>query len=105
MRLHRFYIDPKIVELSHSFWLHDKELQNQWLKVLRYQAGNEVVLFDGLAVERLYKIAKIADDGLQLESVTDFERKLPGKHVYLFWSLLKRDNNEWVIQKCTEIGV
>jgi 16S rRNA (uracil1498-N3)-methyltransferase len=25
--------------------------------------------------------------------------------VYLFWSLLKKDKNEWVLQKCTELGV
>lgn len=105
VKLHRFYIDPKKLELDHSLWLHDKMLLNQWLKVLRYQVGDEVVLFDGINLERLYRMVEIADDGVKLETVTEFERKLPRKHIYLLWSLLKKDKNEWVIQKCTELGV
>ncbi len=105
MRLHRFYIDPKTCELEHTFWTQSQELRNQWFKVFRYREGDEVVLFDGVATERLYRIVRIEPDGVQLEMVTEFERKLPSKHVYLLWSLLKKDKNEWVIQKCTELGV
>lgn len=105
MRLHRFYVDPDVVELKHKFWLHDERLRNQWLKVLRYREGSEVVLFDGQSTDRLYKITRVESDGFELEMVTEFERKLPDKHVYLFFSLLKKDKNDWVLQKCTEIGV
>jgi 16S rRNA (uracil1498-N3)-methyltransferase len=31
--------------------------------------------------------------------------KRPRRDVYLLWSLLKKDKNDWVLQKCTEIGV
>jgi 16S rRNA (uracil1498-N3)-methyltransferase len=105
MRLHRFYINPKDVELEHIFWLRDNRLLNQWTKVLRYQKGSEVVLFDGEKHERLYKIIQIEPSALQLELITEFERKLPKSHIYLFFSLLKKDKNEWVLQKCTELGV
>lgn len=105
MRLHRFYIAPDDTELDHNIWVNSKELRNQWIKVLRYREGDEVVLFDGVLIERLYKITKIEPDAVKLEMITDFERKLPHKHVYLFWSLLKKDKNDWVIQKCTELGV
>ncbi|CAN5418486.1 16S rRNA (uracil(1498)-N(3))-methyltransferase [soil metagenome] len=105
MRLHRFYISPDDCELNHSFWTQSKELRNQWLNVLRYRAGDEVVLFDGVSMERLYKLVRIEPDAVQLEMVTEFERKLPSKHIYLFWSLLKKDKNDWVIQKCTELGI
>lgn len=105
MRVHRFYIDPEEYELKHSFWVQSKELRNQWLKVFRYREGDEVVLFDGITTDRLFKITRIEPDAVQLEMVTEFERKLPAKHVYLLWSLLKKDKNEWVIQKCTELGV
>lgn len=105
MRLHRFYISPKDTELDHEVWINSPELRNQWVKVLRYREGDEVVLFDGVSIERLYKITEIEPDAIKLEMVTDFERKLPHKHVYLFWSLLKKDKNDWVIQKCTELGV
>lgn len=105
MRLHRFYVDPSQTELSHNFWLKDERLRLQWSKVLRYQAGDEVVLFDGVAHERLYRIEEIATDAVHLNFITEFERKLPKKHMYLFFSLLKKDKNDWVLQKCTELGV
>lgn len=105
MRLHRFYVDPNDTELTHNFWLKDERLRNQWQKVLRYREGDEVVLFDGVRTERLYKILEIASDAVHLELVTEFERKLPARHVYLFFSLLKKDKNDWVLQKCTELGV
>lgn len=105
MRLHRFYVDPNLLELDHNFWLKDEKLRSQWTRVLRYKAGDELVLFDGVLHERLYKIEEIADDAIHLNLVTDFERKLPEKHIYLFFSLLKKDKNNWVLQKCTELGV
>lgn len=105
MRLHRFYVDPEELELTQEVWVKSDELRNQWLKVFRYREGDEVVLFDGVAVDRLYKLAQLEPDAVKLELVTEFERKLPLKHVYLFWSLLKKDKNEWVIQKCTELGI
>jgi len=105
MRLHRFFIDPKELELQRSIWVKNPELRNQWIKVLRYHEGDEIVLFDGESSERLYRISQVAPDAVHLEMVTEFERKLPKQHVYLFWSLLKKDKNEWVLQKCTELGV
>lgn len=105
MGLHRFYIAPDVCDLDHTIWSQSPLLRNQWLRVFRYREGDEVVLFDGLAVDRLYKITQIEPDAIKLEMVTDFERKLPAKHVYLLWSLLKKDKNEWVVQKCTELGV
>jgi 16S rRNA (uracil1498-N3)-methyltransferase len=40
-----------------------------------------------------------------VELVTEMDRELPKKHVYLLWSLLKKDKNDWVLQKATELGV
>jgi 16S rRNA (uracil1498-N3)-methyltransferase len=110
MRLHRFYaggLHTKWgkVELENKFWVHDDRLLNQWLRVLRYRVGDELVLFDD-TVERLYKITAIeTPDSVHLELVTEMERELPKKHVYLLWSLLKKDKNDWVLQKATELGV
>jgi 16S rRNA (uracil1498-N3)-methyltransferase len=105
MRLHRFFVSPDNTELKKNFWFHDTALSNQWLKVLRYRDGDQVVLFDGVEHERLYKITKIDTEGIHLELVTEFERKVPDRHIYLFFSLLKKDKNDWVLQKCTELGV
>lgn len=105
MRLHRFYIDPEHAVLKQDFWLHDYQIISQWRKVLRYRAGQEVVLFDGADHERLYKIVELNDKEAHLQLITDMHHKLPTKDIYLAWSLLKKDKNDWVLQKCTELGV
>lgn len=104
MRIHRFYVGEEL-ELKHNFWLHDMRLINQWRRVLRMQPGQEVLLFDGVRSDRLYKILELTETEAHLEYVTDYERQTPKKEVYLFWSLLKKDKSEWVLQKCTELGV
>lgn len=104
MRIHRFYVGSQL-ELKHDFWLHDEQLIHQWKNVLRMQSGQELVLFDGIAHDRLYKIAEIKDNEAHLTLVTDFQRKLPKREIYLFWAMLKKDKNDWVLQKCTELGV
>lgn len=104
MKLHRFYVYPERLELTQELWVHDKALLNQWLRVLRLREGSQVVLFDGIETERLYKIVQIEKDGAKLGLVTEFERTLPDRQIYVFFSLLKKDKNEWVLQKCTELG-
>lgn len=104
MRVHRFYIGDNL-KLEHDFWLNDQALLKQWNKVLRFRDGQEVVLFDGIKSERLYRIESINMDQAHLHLITEIDRKLPKQHIYLLWSLLKRDNNDLVLQKATEIGI
>ena len=104
MRVHRFYVASDI-KLKHDFWIHDAALIHQWRKVLRFQPGQELVLFDGLTHDRLYRIEEINEREAHLTHVTDFERRVPKQDVYLLWTLLKKDKNDWVLQKCTELGV
>lgn len=104
MRLHRFYISPDI-ELKQDFWLHDEPIVHQWRHVLRVSPGQEVVLFDGRNHDRLYKITEINEREAHLQHITDFKPKVPAKEVFLLWAMLKKDKNEWILQKCTELGV
>lgn len=103
-KIHRFYVGDTI-ELKKDFWLHDQALLWQWNKVLRFRDGQELVLFDGIQTDRLYRLIKLDKTEAHLSMVTELERSLPARHVYLFWSLLKKDNNEYIIQKATELGV
>ena len=104
MRVHRFYVSDRI-SLKKDFWLHDEAMLWQWSKVLRFRPGQEVILFDGQQTDRLYKITKLEKTEAHLEMVTEMHRHLPKRHLYLFWSLLKKDNNDLILQKCTELGV
>ncbi len=103
MKVHRFYTPD--VSLDKNIWVRDSGLLKQWLKVLRFRLGQQVVLFDGKQRDRLYKIIEINSNEVNLEMVTDFEPKLPKRDIYLFWSVLKKDKNEWIAQKTTELGV
>jgi len=110
MKLHRFYVGGVHdkwgpLELDHLIWVHDERLLNQWLRVLRFRPGDQLVLFND-ETERIYKITKVEfPHSVHLELVTELETKKPTKHIYLLWSLLKKDKNDWVLQKATELGV
>lgn len=104
MRAHRFWVGPRI-QLKKDFWLHDERLLWQWNKVLRFNPGQKIILFDGEKTDRLYELVSLAASEAHLRLLTELKRNLPPAHVYLFWSLLKRENNEFVLQKCTEVGV
>lgn len=104
MRAHRFFTGDEL-KLKKDFWLHDQAMLWQWNKVLRFREGQQVVLFDGLQTDRLYKITKMDKTEAHLVMVTELERVLPRRNIYLFWALLKSDNNEHILQKCSEIGV
>lgn len=104
MRHHRFYIPPKDRELRHDLWINDARLLRQWRKVLRLNEGDEVILFDGLDHERLYRISTLKPDAAHLDHITDMEKSRPRRKLHVMWASLKKDKNEWVVQKCTEIG-
>ncbi len=103
MKLHRFYVQD--IELAHDFWMKDAQLYHQWTRVLRFEVGREVALFNKLQEERLYRILKIGNDAIHLELITELVPKIPERDVYLCFSLLKKDKNDWVLQKATELGV
>jgi len=108
--MNRFYTGETkdrsgVLELTEHVWVNDVELVNQILRVLRMRPGEELVLFDGKGVERLYKIEEIEPKAVHLYHVTDIVPKHPKHKVILAFSMLKKDKNEWVLQKCTELGV
>lgn len=103
MKIHRFYVNG--IDLKQDFWLHDEKLLHQWNNVLRFKPGQQIVLFDGTKHDRLYRIDEIKRNEVHLLHITDFVRKEPARDVYLLWSLLKKDKNDWVLQKATELGV
>lgn len=103
MKVHRYFVGE--MELTHDFWMKDLDLFHQWTRVLRYQEGRELVLFNTVQEERLYKILKIGNDAVHLELVTELVPKIPKNDLYLCFSILKKDKNDWVMQKGTELGV
>ena len=106
MKLHRFYVEGNILKEG-IFTLHHQELSNQIRKVLRLQPTEKVALFNGDGQEYISSIVSFeGKEGIvfQIEEVKKTEVSFP-KEISLFFSLLKKDNVEWIIQKGTELGV
>ncbi len=109
MRIHRFYIGEKSSREIQKYgdqkmWLQDKTLMHQWSKVLKFRVGENVALFDD-STEFIYSIIQFKPDEIVLEKVTEEKRKIPNKQLLLAWSMIKKDNNDLVLQKGTELGV
>lgn len=102
----RFYIKEGLGEE----WLEvrDRRLIRQWLKVMRFGEGDVARLFDGSGYEYSYQFSKFKDqksiiilDLIDKKFIEEKKRK-----VYLGFGLLKdRARLEWMMEKCTELGV
>ena len=108
MRVHRFYVgsrSPREVQHfgSERMWIQDESLRHQLQNVLRLRVGENVDIFND-EVSFLYQITDIKEKEIALKKVTEIVRKMSKGHL-LAWSLLKKDNNDLVLQKGTEIGI
>jgi 16S rRNA (uracil1498-N3)-methyltransferase len=103
LKLHRFFANDE--NLKDKLEITDKNLVWQWNKVLRFQTGQNLVLFNQAMEEAAYSVTNISKSSAFLQKLYDVKPKIPERQLYLFWSLLKRDNNELVLQKCTELGI
>ncbi len=101
MNLHRFYcgvINRPVAELSGAEARH-------LAQVLRLAAGDKVELFDGkgTVAVAVIEIASGKKVTLQIEDWKVFER--PKSQIILTVSVAKGERFDWLIEKCTELGV
>lgn len=105
MKLHRFFCDEKLTNRKSVIITHES-LINQLKNVFRLKVGDEVVLFDNSGFDFFVII-----DDIQKNSVSFTVNKVNQNTVfslretYLFASVVKKDNFEWITQKATELGV
>jgi len=105
MRLHRFYLDQKI-ERGREIRIDNQNLLHQWMKVFRYSSGDRVIIFngDGFEFESVFKILSRNEAVV----IPEYSRKIKGVtkvELHLFPAIIKKDNFEFVVEKCTELGV
>jgi 16S rRNA (uracil1498-N3)-methyltransferase len=99
MKIHRFYWveNPEIID--------NKELINQLLNVFRMKVGSQFYLFNDSGKEFLVEMVNFTKKEIVCKIVKEKEMLKREKSFILVFSLIKKENTELVLQKCTEIGV
>ncbi len=105
MKIHRFFIQDKI-EGKSSLIVTSTAMVNQFKNVFRFVKGDRVILFDNSGFDFTFAIDGYDKDAVSLSRIEICENTvLPLRETYLFASLVKKDNFEWIAQKATELGV
>jgi len=104
MRVHRFYINEKI-ESKKDIRIEDPKLLHQWIKVFRLSPSDKVILFDnsGKEFDGYFKLLSKSEAVLGVNKEIRNKNSITTK-LHIFQSLIKKDNFELVVQKCTELG-
>jgi len=103
VRQNRFYWAKKIS--GPNFELDEPTLVNQLKNVLRLEAGDQIILFDGQGSEVLAKLIGFSKNSVALSVVAREEKEEKGPAVCLYLAILKKENFELAVQKAVEAGV
>lgn len=102
--MHRFFLSPDFLQPDHVIF--PGESAHQISRVLRLVAGKKVQVLDGLGNEYLVELDYVGEDRVSGKVID--KRKAdtePRTFVRLLIGLTQREKFEWILQKCTEIGV
>jgi len=101
---YRFYWRSANAE-SGPIIIKDQEIIHQLTNVLRLKKNDIFTVFNQFAEFELV-IKEINNRAITADIIEkkDINRE-PARQIYLYQSLLKKDNFEWILQKGTELGV
>ncbi len=102
--MHRFFVPPD--------WITEQRaiirggIVHQVRNVLRLKAGDEIMLLDNSGLEYRVRLENLVKDHAEGSIIS----KSPGLgeprvEIVLYQALLKGENFEFLLQKCTEVGV
>jgi len=100
----RFFVEPE--KLSGKEVRLEGQQAYQISKVLRKKSGDHIIVLDNLGWEYDIELKTIGKKNVT--GMIQEKRKATGEpavEITLYQSLLSREKFEWVLQKCTEIGV
>jgi 16S rRNA (uracil1498-N3)-methyltransferase len=100
--MHRFYVapenwDPQALALRGAEAHHARD-------VLRMQAGDKLVLFNGVGRELTAEIAAIADNEIRVRKLHEAEMAPVRCRIVLGQAIPKGKNMDLIVQKAVEIG-
>jgi 16S rRNA (uracil1498-N3)-methyltransferase len=100
--MHRFYVTPENWD-SRALTLTGSEAHHA-RNVLRMQAGDKLVLFNGKGRELTAEIATFADDQIRLRKLHESETAPLRCRIVLGQAIPKGKNMDLIVQKAVEIG-
>jgi 16S rRNA (uracil1498-N3)-methyltransferase len=100
--MHRFYVTPEHWD-SRALTLTGSEAHHA-RNVLRMQAGDKLVLFNGKGRELTAEIATFADDQIRLRKLHEAETAPLRCRIVLGQAIPKGKNMDLIVQKAVEIG-
>src|SRR5215510_13523118 len=100
--MHRFYISPENWD-SRALTLTGSEAHHA-RNVLRMQAGDKLVLFNGVGRELTAEITATADNEIQLQKLHEAETAPLRCRIVLGQAIPKGKNMDLIVQKAVEIG-
>ncbi len=105
MRLHRFFVPESILDRD-TVVIHNSDLLHQLKNVFRFTVGGQIILFDNSGYDYHALISSFDKGAVTVSIVSKKESEnTPSRELYMFFSLIKKDNIEWILEKGTELGV
>jgi len=102
--MHRFFLSPEL--LQEDIVIFPREIAHQICRVLRLEEGKQVQVLDGLGQEYLIMLTQV-ESSVVTGKVVNSSPAMgePKTRIHLFVALTQREKFEWILQKCTEVGV
>jgi len=102
--MHRFFVTEK--NLLGQQVVFTGRQAHQIRNVLRMKSGDHVIVLDNTGCEYTVILTKVGRQNVIGEIVSRQQAQAePNTQITLYQSLLAREKFEWVLQKCTEVGV
>ncbi len=102
--MHRFFLDPQAI--NQGLVTFPADVSKQMLRVLRLQHGDEVVVLPGDGSELVVRLDR--EDNKIVTGFATTQRigtSEPSTRLTMLIGLTQREKFEFILQKCTEIGV
>lgn len=107
-KIHRFYI-PNLqenIETGKEIILQDKGLLNQLLNVFRFKSSDKFIIFTDDGFDYFLEIISPNKKAILCKILFKKENVERKKlKINLAFSILKKENTEMILQKCTELGI
>lgn len=101
--MERYYLDH---DASRDPSMNSPEELHHMNHVKRTQVGDIIELFDRLENEYTVQVVELSDDRMRFKILETLQQKRElNTNIYLYQGIPKAKKMEWIIQKCTELGV